>query len=396
MPAPEQLSVPELEGGGLPGWIDIAPPFVNAALYVVIGSVAWRWLFPRLTPSARVVAFGFFAAHIFVFIVALLDLPATKFDKYLWDVGKEWNIPSAIAGSQIALAGCIAMVTGWLSRTKPAWQRLCFVVIALVFLFLSLDEYFAFYKLYLEEFGWHYGYVGMGAAAALGTMLAALRSPWRLWKWHALLLAGLALVAFAGFVLDDYDYAISHLIHDDRAENMGMWMALVAVLGLYSDVSPKPSPRARGLLVASPILIVVGLCLWAVAVRPEMNLNKFAVTKWIQLLQTEFALRGGALRVEVKFEDGISLNAYSLDQAADSLAAQLLVKAKHTDDLYGAGYSLHLIDQASGESAAGADGMITLDESGGCLWLNSHSITFSAYVWISPTASRATAPIGWR
>ena len=350
-----------MEGGGLPGWIDIAPPFVNALLYVVIGSVAWRWVFPRLTPSARVVAFGFFAAHIFIFVVMLLDLPTTKFDKWLWDVGKEWNIPSAIAGGQMALAGFVALAA-CLSQRQPAWQRLYFIAIGLVFLFLSMDEYFAFYKLQLEEFIWHYGYVGMGAAAALGTMLAAWRSPRRLWKWHAFMLAGLALVAFAGFVLDDYDYAISSVIHDDRAENMGMWMALVAVLGLYSDVSPKPSPRARGLLVASPILIVVGLCLWAVAVRPEMNLNKFAVTKWIQLLQTEFALRGGALRVEVKFEDGISLNAYSLDQAADSLAAQLLVKAKHTDDLYGAGYSLHLIDQASGESAAGADGMITLDE----------------------------------
>ena len=161
MPAPEQLSVSELEGGGLSVWIDIAPPFVNAALYVVIGSVAWRWLFPRLTPSARVVAFGFFAAHIFLYVVMLFELPTTKFDKWLWDVGKEWNIPSAIAGGQMALAGFVALAA-CLSQRQPAWQRLYFIAIGLVFLFLSMDEYFAFYKLQLKSLD---GTMGMSAWA---------------------------------------------------------------------------------------------------------------------------------------------------------------------------------------------------------------------------------------
>ena len=177
-----------MEVGGLLLPSALTRTLLTAAMYALLGYGVTRWLFPRLSPGGRRVAIAFFAAHIFMFLVTAFNLPATKFDKWLWDIGREWNIPSAIAAAQIALAAFVALLTAKASTKRPAWQRLYFVGMSLVFLFMALDEYFAIHKWSPDTpynwRGWQRTYIAAGLLIAPSTLLVAMRSPRRAWIWH--------------------------------------------------------------------------------------------------------------------------------------------------------------------------------------------------------------------
>ena len=86
------------------------------------------------------------AAQIVVIIVSLELRPISEFEWWLWNLDREWNIPSTLASIQLAMVAGVALATAWLAKFRPAWQRLYLVGIGVVFLFFAQDEYFSIHE----------------------------------------------------------------------------------------------------------------------------------------------------------------------------------------------------------------------------------------------------------
>ena len=159
-------------------------------LYAPIVLVSTWLLIPRLSQSGRRLAFAMLAAQMLVIILAQVVQPAINFDRWLWDFHEEWNIPATLAYAQLATVGGIALMTAWLGRRRPFWQRLYFVGTGVIFLFLAADEYFALHEVVPN---WELRYILLGAVLVSATALVAYRSERDSWLWHLCLLVGLAV-----------------------------------------------------------------------------------------------------------------------------------------------------------------------------------------------------------
>ena len=85
-------------------------------LYTTVGGMAYRWLMPRLTPNARILAAVFLAAQILVLVISqTIDSPS-HFVRGLWELRSEWNAPSTLAFTQLATVGGLTLMLGWLAR----------------------------------------------------------------------------------------------------------------------------------------------------------------------------------------------------------------------------------------------------------------------------------------
>ena len=147
--------------------------------------VYWR-LIPRLSPISKWIASGMLAAQVVLIVFSLEIRPGSEFEAWLWSLKKESNIPSVFASTQLALVGGLALITGWLARARPVWQRLYLVGVGLVFLYLGWDE-FVDWK--LATLNWKIHYIQFGVVLVVATMISAMRSPRRGWIL-ALLIAG--------------------------------------------------------------------------------------------------------------------------------------------------------------------------------------------------------------
>ena len=100
--------------------------------------ISYRLLLPRLSLTSKRLAIGMLLAQFFVIVVSLEIRPTSDFDRWLWDLSKEWNIPATLASTQLAVVAGVALLAGWLDRARPAWRRLYLIAIGLVFLFLGV------------------------------------------------------------------------------------------------------------------------------------------------------------------------------------------------------------------------------------------------------------------
>ena len=308
-------------------------------LYLSIGSMAFRWLLPRLSPPGKRLARLMLAAQILVITVSQFIRPSSAIEDWLWNLGAEWNIPATLASTQLALIACVALVTAWLSRARPAWKRLYLVGLALTFLFLAWDEYIIYHELL---YMWQLKYGALGAAVVAATLVVALRSPRRLWVWHICLAAGLAISALGALVLDirqlcgdwvilRFDPCADLLLLEESLELLGVWLVLVGLLGQFSDVSPSPKPIARRILYAfAPLWIL--MLIQSSAILP-------------------IARQNFAQPAAVEFETGARLHSYRIESSPSKRSFHMFLSRPQwdTNDL---GYSIHLVDQVSGESIA--------------------------------------------
>ena len=312
-------------------------------LYALSSISYWR-LMPRLPPASRRIASGFLAAQIVVIVVALEIRPASEFEEWLWDLGKEWNIPSTLASMQLFLVSGVALVTAWLAKVRPAWQRFYLLGVGLVFLFLAWDEYFMVHQ---GIQNWKRYYAAGGAVVAAATAAVAVRSPRHTWIWHLYLLAGLVMSA-AGAIFFELlpptcgnlgslrlDGCLRLSFWEELLEFLGIWLVLVAMLGHFSDVLPRPKPRVRRFLYALPALWLLLLFLNSLIPRLELRLL--------------------AQPASVQFGTGVRLHGYRIDSRDRASALRLYASARQRDYMglgVRMGYSVHLVDQVSGESVA--------------------------------------------
>jgi len=308
-------------------------------LYAPVGFGIFRWLFPLMTPIARRLTVGFLAAQAFVIVAAIVIQPNTATEEWLWSMRFEWNFTSGVASTQLALVGAVTLLTSWLAIERPTWQRLCAAGIGLVFLFLALEE-FLDTKYPVPDWPLHYAM--LGAALAAIAAIIALRSPWGIRLWFILLIAGLSFVG-AGAILFDalsgicnyvlfvyVDGCLNRSILEESLELLGSWLTLVAMLGWFSYTVPKPGPRLRLVLYALPVVWLL-ICF---AISPVPGF-KFSLP---------------AEPVSVRFESGLHLYGYQPNDQRLPASAFIWVSPQAVEA--GLGFSVHLVDQVTGESIA--------------------------------------------
>ena len=315
-------------------------------LYAPIVLISYWKLIPRLSPTGKRIASGFLAAQVILIAMSLDIQFPSAFERRLWDLGNEWNIPSVFSSTQMALVGFAALATAWLARARPAWRRLYLVGIGLLFLYIGLDKFFA-WKNWVPN--WQERYMLVGAAVTGATISIAVDSPRSARIWHLCLLAGLALTAMGGLVVDNYfqgtcgyvgslrfDKCLKASQLETPLELLGIWLALAAMLGHFSDAVWMSNPRVRRFLYVLPAL-------------------------WILLLfQSEdisltVPIAANAQPAAVEFESNVHLHGFHIKPMRSCRLLLTPYLSPRQGDFNGLGHSIHLVDQTSGVSIARYD-----------------------------------------
>ena len=316
---------------------------VASLLYVAVYGCSFRWLLPRLAPGFRAYANLLLALQLAVTAIALLVQPDSAYDQWLWHLtgGEEWNIPSQVGTTQLALVVGAAWLAAWLARAQPAWKRLHLLLTGGVVAVFLLDEQFQIHEGMRDIF---YAHLTLGALLTVATVAAAMRSPKAERIWHGCLIAGLAASALGAIVLDSnqqicnifgmYTGCPRLSLVEETLELLGIWIAFVAVLGLFQHSVPAPSVAVRRALYALPALWA--LVIIAFALYPRLE------------------LRWHAQPAALEFKSGILIEGYAIEASQDATHLRLYASARQADYI-GAGYSIHLVDQASGSSIASQD-----------------------------------------
>ena len=312
-------------------------------LYLLGGLAAHRLLLARLPGAYRQFAIAMLWAQMLILALSLhLQLP-TRFDRWVWDVEGEWNIPATVSATLLASSGILALITTRLARSRPRWQRAYFLGIGLLFLYLALDEYLSLHEYFLSL---ETAYYIVGAVIAVVTFALALVGSKREAIWHIGFLVGLSMIGLGGLALDKVGPICDGLGPirlkgcgilypvEEALEYFGAWLVLAAILCSLSSAAPKPGLRARRALFALPLLTVAFLFLYSLFPRLELRLL--------------------AAPASVEFESGVSMLGYRLDQGSESTQIRIYTSAKQAAYM-GAGYSVHLVDQVTGQSVARAD-----------------------------------------
>ncbi|MCY4020900.1 MAG: hypothetical protein OXG39_15915 [Chloroflexi bacterium] len=283
------------------------------------------------------------AAQVLVILWSMEWEPSSNFERWLQVLTGEYNIPATLASIQLALVGCAALLTARIVKARHIYQRLYNIGVGLAFLFLALDEY---HKIHERMPNWGAYYFPLGAVVVLATTVLAIYSPRRARKWQVCLLAGLAISGAGGIgfelmptVCDSIgpfrlNKCLLFSTIEEALEFVGVWLALVAVLGQFSVSAPGSSPLVQRTLYAAPILWVFLLLL--ISFVPVLE---------IRLL---------ARQASVRFQSGVNLHGYTIETSREVSRVRLYASSKQGNGIR-LGYSIHLVDQVSGISVARSD-----------------------------------------
>ena len=310
-------------------------------VYLTVSLLAFRYLLPGLSLVANRLAIFMLIGQIALVALSIFLRPSSAYEQWLWDVDREYNFTSALASAQFALVGCFALFAAWFSPARPAWRRIYFLGIGMLFLALSWDEYHSFRSVHGN---WQIYYVSLGLVVASATVLVALRSPRRAWKWFFCLLSGLAISAVGALILDilpcnnelvglwrvDTHGCLELQRIEEVLELVGVWLALVAAGGLATLA--RRIPRIMYLVPPLSILLLL-----------------------LHFLPALLELRLMTQEASIAFETGVNLRAFRLDMSPRRLDAVLFASSTNWHKFTGKGYSIHLVDLVSGESIAHTD-----------------------------------------
>ena len=328
--------------------------FLVFLIYTTAVIATYRQLFSRLSPTAVYLLVLSLVAYSLVLVGHFLISPTWSFGHWLFHVDLEWNLPSALTSMLFSLVGSVALITAWLHFSKRDGHWHYFLVIGLVFLLLALDDFTGVFRsgalAVTNVLNWNISYYLIGASTVLLTIRAAIRSSRREWSFHMCLLVGVALLGAAGLVIDAYeldcvnpgflrlDGCLKKVVLEESIEFLGTWLALVAMLGHFTEVSPSPMPRVRRALFLIPPL-------WIILLIPITPIPSIA-----RQSRSEPAA--------VVFESGIALHAYRIGRAERSVNTHLMLSPTgwNFDNL---GYSIHIVDQVHGDSVASKEKVLS-------------------------------------
>ena len=245
----------------------------------------------------------------------------------------------------MALVGIVALLIAWKRKRQQTWRLLYYVGLGILFLYLAYDEYFALHE-YLRN--WKIIYGSIGVLATLATLLLAWRSPRNTLKWHAILLIGLAMSAAGAMLVQPIREpgVCASLVFwtgdecmlfdlEESLELLGIWLALVAVLG---QLLAPPPPSVRIHIAAYAFSASWLLFLYYADAFPPFE---------------SYPAHANIEAAHIEFESGVRLHGYRM--GAQPKFCPFLSFAGESFDFGGRGftklgYSVDLIDQVSGLS----------------------------------------------
>ncbi len=354
-------------------------------VYVLVGGFFLFRMVPRLSPAARRLA---------VILLAMQALVvASGLETFAWECCGEWphwhltweyGIPERMSGAILALIGSLALLNAWHSSQLPAWHRSYFVGIGALFLFLGLDE--TSYLHEQNEAVYRLLYTLLGAAAVAATLYIIRHDRMRSARWYLQLLVGLAVMALGGMVVDQLGYANLALVlpgfeklHaralEEMLEHFSQWLVLLAVLGLLDSNSLAPGSWVRKLL--NTLSALAAVLLLALLLR-NPYLRDFTSDLARDL--------GGSLeymllteKQSLVIEGDITMAAFRLQRRADGISFKPLLTSPNGRVFNELGFSLHLVDQVTGNSAAGTDKL--LDRNASWRWLFGDSPALQGFIY---------------
>ncbi|MCY4062123.1 MAG: hypothetical protein OXG53_07135 [Chloroflexi bacterium] len=308
------------------------------ALALPICLFAYGRLIPRLSPASKILASIALLAQGLAagFALGLLPLQSNMF--WLWDLQRKYNIPSTLASTQLALVGSLALGAARLLRERPPWQSLYLAAAGIIFLFMALDEYYALHE---QIQNWKRYYLALGATLVVAALLVAMRSPRRAWIWYFCFAIGLAIAGSGAVFIEllpvscgamgilHLEGCINFALWEESLEFLGVWLAMLAILGMFTDALPTPNTRIRHLLIAAPVVWLLSLALNSLVPQLESLLL--------------------AQPASIEYETKINLRGYRIDSAAGQV--RLYIASKR-GKIEGLGYTLDLVDADSGEALA--------------------------------------------
>lgn len=325
------------------------------ALYILAGAYSFKSLFPDLSPIAKRIALGFILAQGLASIMALEFSSMWEWEGWLWGLNVERNIPTTIASTQLAMVFGVGLTTAWLGRERSIGHRLYLAAYSLVFLFFAFDEYHIVHE-GIPNWRIIYGAVGIGIV--LLAVIMALRADRGERAWYGWLAAGPTVMAMGAIAVDSIqhpgfglpptlcaDLGLDFLgrcqIHalEETLEFLGAWFTLAAMLGLFTATQHKPRAALRRALYAWPLLWLLLILHYPVFLLLEAPLS--------------------AQRAALVFDNGgpkqdVELHGYRVENTQGAVAVQLYSYARY-HAYFTLGYSVHLVDQLTGESLASSD-----------------------------------------
>lgn len=310
-------------------------------LYAPIMWLAFRRLLPRLLTTAKWLACVFLAAQVVAILASLEVRSGFTFDVWLLHLNGEYNFPATVAAAQFFTVACAAFIDA-LMRGRLR-ERLFILWIGLLFLLFGLDEAFLLHE---ANVSLQVAYIVTGMAVAAAAFFLAARAPRQNRVWYACLIGGLAISGFGAIVVEQVLHeevckSLGFLSHnnclwryhiEEPLEFIGVWLALLAVLGLFSEASPAPTLLARLALCILPALAV--LLLIDSRLYGYTEIPYWAMKAWVQ------------------FDSGLHIYGFRIDSNGDT---SLVVHLPRGVSEAGMGFSISLIDLGSGRTVASND-----------------------------------------
>ena len=311
------------------------------ALYAPVVAIVYQHLYARLSTISKQLITVMLVAQVVVITLATAFVHDQGFVRWLWNLDAEYNLAATLASAQMALTGFVALIVACCARTRASGQRIYFVGLFILFTYLARDEFFQFRD---ASSDWVSGFSQLGLLVALATALLTLRLPRRQRVWGYSILVGLAIGALGGLYLDNFlgpfatwytaDDYILYIFLEEALEFLGMWLALLGVCGFFSDALPKPAICWRSVYLL-PLL-------WA-GVHHAPFINRYI----------EYIPPPRTMSASINYADELAIKIFQVDQRPSQVSVQFYAANRNWEHFTRLGYSMHLVDQVSGESYAG-------------------------------------------
>lgn len=226
----------------------------------------------RLRPFARNLLIGLIIFEIFLAAAHLQILDnetLPPFWAWFFNLQYELTLGAIFSAFQLAMIGWIALANGWLTPGLKTWQRAYWVLLAVTFIYLSLDEYHAFHETLggrvPTEF-WRIPYAIAGMilfAISAAVYYYGSNIPLRLFVmfFMGLMIAAIAGIGIEEFVLQGYvrfdPRAEWMYVFEETFEMVGATIILAGVLSYMQEFVPdERQPAARGFLLTTGVLVL--------------------------------------------------------------------------------------------------------------------------------------------
>lgn len=324
---------------------------ITFSLYLAAAGFCYWQLAPRLTANAARIALLITLSHLAIMVAHFARSDAWRFGQWLFGLNGEFNVASMVTAITGISVCAIMLRTAHLRYTLGLGRWLYYLVMALFFLLLTWEEYG---KVVLDGqlpiiglLSYKNVYYIAGGTALAATVYSALTGERDTLLWHLVMIVALLLLGtfviivdamgnFCGTIFGAWiSGCVQKYVIEESAENFAIWLALVAALGHLGTLAAANATRIGKLLILTSLL-------WFALVMPTSHI-------------VPHYGRENTRPANVAYASGQYLHAFYLEQLADKVSVDLFLSPAQLG-FENLGYSVHLIDQETGESIASRSG----------------------------------------